>query len=124
MANLFGIFKKTSIIESPPCKTDSIITYIITLVNTSTTTVTNALFIDTMPLGLTFIPGSLTINGCVYPQFNPATGVPLGPIPSGMSFLFVFKVKVTSHLPLYTNLAIIQYPQGGPQSKLLITYCA
>jgi uncharacterized repeat protein (TIGR01451 family) len=81
------------------------ITYTITLDNTAgTASATNVFFTDTPPLGMSFVPGSMTYNGNPLSTANPLVGVNVGTIAAGSSGVVTLKVKVDA-IPAAPSLA-------------------
>ncbi|MGL5153253.1 MAG: DUF7507 domain-containing protein [Clostridium sp.] len=60
------------------------VVYTVTLINTGNVQLNNAVFLDTMPNGTSFVPDSLSINNNNSP-LNPQTGVPVGTLAVGES---------------------------------------
>lgn len=71
------------------------LTYTVTLTNTSTFNLTNIIFTDLDPIGTTFVPGSVTINGAPSAG-NPNTGIALSPLAPGGIVTVSYQVNVTS----------------------------
>lgn len=59
------------------------VTYTVTLTNTCESPLTDVFFRDLVPNGLTFVPGSVTVNGLSTPTANPNNGFDLPNVPSG-----------------------------------------
>lgn len=84
-------FNEILIREFTPVKTSSVSTvgigevvdYTVTLTDTCSNPLTNVSFRDLVPAGLTFVPGSVTINGITQPSANPNTGFTVPDIPGG-----------------------------------------
>lgn len=86
------------------------INFTVKLTNTCTSPLTNLLFQDTIPNGLTFVPGSVIINGTSFPNANPNNGFALPEVPGGTTVTVTFAVMVTSIPPEpVTNRANITY---------------
>lgn len=68
--------------------------YTSVITNTGTINKTNLTFIDPIPAGTTFVPGSVRINGTVYPAYNPDAGFALPDLAAGGSVTVEFDVKV------------------------------
>jgi uncharacterized repeat protein (TIGR01451 family) len=74
-----------------------IVTYSIALDNTTgTANATNLMFFDTPPPGMSFVPGSVTLNGVSLPSANPVTGAAVGTINAGSVSTVTFKVQVNA----------------------------
>lgn len=73
-----------------------LITYTVNVVNTGNTVASNVNFRDVIPTGLTFVTGSVTINGTSYASYNPYSSFTLGNINSGNTVVVVFQATVTS----------------------------
>ncbi|WP_186786027.1 DUF7507 domain-containing protein [Paenibacillus agilis] len=69
--------------------------FTITVANTSSITVTNAVLTDILQTGTKFVPGSVTVAGCALPGANPNAGIPLGNIAPGETIKVTFQVKQT-----------------------------
>jgi uncharacterized repeat protein (TIGR01451 family) len=73
------------------------VTYTISLDNTTgTANATNVMFFDTPPPGMSFVPGSVTLNGTPLPGANPVTGAAVGTINAGTVSTVTFKVLVNA----------------------------
>ncbi len=68
--------------------------YTSTLTNTGTLLKTDLSFNDQIPVGTTFVPGSVKIDGISYPAYNPQTGFPLANLAVGASTVVEFDVTV------------------------------
>lgn len=62
--------------------------------NIGTITKTNIVFKDPIPVGTTFVTGSVKINGVSFPAFNPSVGFNLPNLAPGESATIEFDVKV------------------------------
>ncbi|MGL6105485.1 DUF7507 domain-containing protein, partial [Romboutsia sp.] len=74
---------------------DDILTYTVTVVNTGNVTAKNINFRDVIPAGLTFVNGTVSINGVSYPTYDPYTSFTLGNIIAGDTVVVKFEAKVT-----------------------------
>ncbi|MGL5086325.1 MAG: beta strand repeat-containing protein, partial [Clostridium sp.] len=90
----FGTSTKVANLATVPV--GSTVTFTVTLVNSGSIPATSVTFVDPMPNGLTFIPGSVSINGIPAPSANPTTGITLGTIPAGGINVIIFTTTVTS----------------------------
>jgi uncharacterized repeat protein (TIGR01451 family) len=71
------------------------VTYTVVLDNTAgTASAANVVFTDTPPPGMSFVPGSVTINGVANATANPVTGFAVGNIVGGAVSTVTFQVKV------------------------------
>ena len=81
------------------------VTYTVLLDNIKgTANATNVVFYDTPPAGMSFVPGSVTINGIAQPSFNPITGFNVGTINAGGVSTVTFQVLVNT-IPAAPDLA-------------------
>lgn len=86
------------------------LTYTITLTNSSTLPIENVTTIDVDPLGTTFVPGSVTVNGTPTAE-NPNTGITILSLAAGASAVIQYQVTITS-APLgnvIVNTALTNY---------------
>ena len=82
----------------------STIKYTIILANTGTTSANNVFVVDTLPLGATFVPGSVELNGVPNPSAtltNPGIGV--GNLQINQSIIISFNALVTT-IPSPNNI--------------------
>jgi len=70
------------------------LTYTTTIKNTGTVTATNVMFKDTPPVGTTFVPNSVKVNGVTKSGANPSIGVNVGTITPGNSVIVSYTVTV------------------------------
>lgn len=70
-----------------------IIDFTVTLENTCTQPLTDVFFRDIIPNGLSFVPGSVIVNGTLIPSANPETGFALPDIPGGETAEVIFSVR-------------------------------
>jgi uncharacterized repeat protein (TIGR01451 family) len=75
---------------------NDVLTYTSVVANNGVQGITGVVFSDVIPSGLTFVSGSVTINGAAAPIANPATGISLGSIAAGASVTVVFRASVDS----------------------------
>ncbi|MFD7212152.1 DUF11 domain-containing protein, partial [Bacillus cereus] len=73
-----------------------ILTYTVTIPNTGLLPANNAIFIDSLPNGTSFIPGTLTVDNVPQTNANPAAGISLGTINNGTSRTVTFQATVVS----------------------------
>lgn len=89
--------------------------YTLLLANPGNVAVNNVVVSDSIPVGGTFVPGSVTINGAASPNANPANGITLGTIAAGTSVTLIFTVNVAS-LPspaVFNNRASASFTSGS-----------
>ncbi|WP_328803913.1 beta strand repeat-containing protein [Paenibacillus glycinis] len=70
------------------------ITYTITVTNNGISPVNSVTVVDPVPAGVTFIAGSVTVNGVPVPAANPNSGIPVGTIAAGAVSTVTFQVLV------------------------------
>lgn len=83
-------------ISQSTAQVGDIVTYTVTLSNTCEGTLRNNFFYDTVPDGLLFLAGSVTINGAAEAGANPNTGFALPDIPGGSMLTVAFEALVVS----------------------------
>ncbi|QWG27520.1 DUF11 domain-containing protein [Bacillus mycoides] len=75
---------------------NDIITYTTTLTNNGNILASNVIFTDVIPNGTSFIPNSVTVNGNILPNTNPANGIAIDPINPNANTIILFQIKVNS----------------------------
>lgn len=70
--------------------------FTVTLTNTCQSPLTSLIFRDLMPNGLTFVPGSVTVNNTAVPAANPEIGFALPDLAGGETVTVSFEALVTS----------------------------
>lgn len=90
-----GITKK---VNRTTAKLGDILTYTMTVSNTSNVPVTGIVLTDQIPSGTTLVPGSVTVNGTPSGGL-PNTGIGVGTLPVGASSVVTFQVLVGNTLP-------------------------
>lgn len=73
-----------------------ILTYTVKIDNNGTILVSDVVFKDILPSGLTFVAGSVKVNGVSQPTYNPNTGFNLGAMLILASHTVTFEAEVTS----------------------------
>ena len=71
-----------------------ILTYTSVIKNTGSVPVTDVVFKDNIPVGTTFVDGSVTIDGVSYPAYNPQVGFFAANLTPQASVTVVFQVQV------------------------------
>ena len=97
-------FQEIQIRQFTPVKTASassvsvgeVFDYTVTLTDTCANPLTEVFFRDILPVGVTFVPGSVRVNGATFPSANPNTGFSLPDIPGGQSVTVTFSATATS----------------------------
>ncbi|MCD3232157.1 beta strand repeat-containing protein, partial [Clostridium botulinum] len=100
------------------------VTYTITIHNSSTTkSITNINLTDTLPSGLTFKAGSVTVNSIPQTSANPTIGISIPIINTNSDATVSFVVDVTAAPSTgdikYVNTATAQYNFESPDSTTL-----
>lgn len=112
-------FTPVKTVSTPNASVGDVVTYTVTLQNTCTSPLTNVFFQDIVPNGLSFVPGSVTVNGAPDAGANPNTGFNIPDVPGGATTTVTFDAKVDSvPVPNPTlNTATMDYSytpvQGG-----------
>ncbi|AFS78893.1 repeat domain-containing protein [Gottschalkia acidurici 9a] len=104
-------FMPVKTISTPVANVGEVVTYTVTLENTCTSPLTNVFFQDLVPNGLSFLPGSVTINGASSIVADPNIGFTIPDIPGGTTATITFDAEVQSvPVPNPTlNTATINY---------------
>ena len=102
-----------------------ILTYTVTIPNTGLLPANNAIFIDSLPNGTSFIPGTVTVDNVPQTNANPAAGISLGTINNGASRTvtfklpsFLFQIKTLSLILLILHFNIHQSLEEQPLTAL------
>ena len=93
----------TKSVDKPFANNGDTLTYTIVLNNTIQAA-SNAIIFDTIPVGASFIPGTVKLNTVTLPSANPQSGITLGTVPISTVNTITFKVKVS---PPFTSNAVI-----------------
>ncbi|MFB9328409.1 hypothetical protein ACFFSY_20960 [Paenibacillus aurantiacus] len=72
------------------------ITYTTTVTNSGVDTVNNVQFTDPLPTGTALVPGSVTVDGVVRQDGNPATGIIIGSLTTGQTVVIAFNATVAT----------------------------
>lgn len=106
-----GSLSVTKAVSKAYATIEDVLTYTVTIINTGNTLAKNINFRDVIPQGLTFVEGSVTIDGTSYPSYNPYTSFSLSNLNAGSTVVVRFNASVTS-LPapsLISNTANITF---------------
>lgn len=76
-----------------------IVTFTVTFQNKGTVPATNVTVQDSLPQGVSFVPGSVVINGISQLGENPEIGIPIGTVNPGQSITVTFQGIVNSIPP-------------------------
>ncbi len=106
-----GSLTPTKSVNKAYATIDDLVTYTVSVANTGNTLAKNVNFRDVIPAGLTFVQGSVTINGTSYTGYNPYNSFTLGNIVSGDTVVVTFEAIVTSvpNPSLVTNTANLTF---------------
>lgn len=74
--------------------TGDTLTYTTVITNNGNIDATDLVFIDEVPSGLTFVPGSVVVNGAPQPTYDPNVGFNLGTLSPNDSITVVFDTTV------------------------------
>ncbi|MCD3351605.1 DUF11 domain-containing protein [Clostridium botulinum D/C] len=130
-SNTYSIYSSSIVIKPTLNLTSNVssvvlggtIEYTATITNNNATEIENAIFSDTLPNGLSFIPGTLTINTVSNPATS-LTNISLGNITTGNSVTVKYSAKVDS-LPndgaTYSNAFTVNYEFQSIAGKLNYT---
>ena len=121
----------TKSVDKQFANVNDIITYTTTLTNNGNTLASNIVFTDAIPSGTSFIPNSVTVNGNILPNVNPASGIAIDPINPNANTIISFQVQVNSipnpnPIPNQSNttyqyVVILTYPASANTLSNVIT---
>ncbi|NMM62655.1 DUF11 domain-containing protein [Clostridium sp. P21] len=106
-----GSLSNTKTVDKMYAKVNDTITYTSTITNTGNVIVSDLFFTDAMQSELTYISGTVSINGVVYPSLDPTNGFELSNLAPGQSVIIEFNAKINElPTPAYvTNSSLIQF---------------
>lgn len=114
-------------VDRPSAAVGETVRFTVTLANTCQSPLTNLFFQDQVPDGLSFVPGTVTINGVISSGANPDIGFPLPDVPGGGTVTVSFDAGVIA-VPVPNpalNQAVIRYSYtpvaGGIPGTYLVT---
>ncbi|WP_460285307.1 SdrD B-like domain-containing protein [Clostridium sporogenes] len=120
------LFIPVKTVSTPVANVGETVTYTVTLENTCTSPLTNVFFKDNVPNGLSFVPGSVTVNGVSDITLDPNIGFTIPDIPGGSTATVTFDAIVkTVPTPNPTlNTATINYSytpvEGGIENNFTV----
>lgn len=90
---------------------NDVLTYTLTFTNVGEALASSLILTDNLPVGLAFVPNSLTVNGVPVIGADIVAGVPLGDLSVNGTVTVVFQATITQANPpsSYDNRAVIQY---------------
>ncbi|MCK6075094.1 beta strand repeat-containing protein [Paenibacillus silvae] len=111
-----------SVVKSTPTERVQIgetVTYTMLIQNNVATPITDVVLTDPIPASTTFVLGSVTIDGTVIPDADPAAGIAISSIMQNDSATVTFQVIVNELVlnepvpVLVTNQALVQFTTGN-----------
>ncbi|MGJ0906503.1 SdrD B-like domain-containing protein [Clostridium botulinum] len=120
------LFIPVKTVSTPVANVGETVTYTVTLENTCTSPLTNVFFKDNVPNGLSFVPGSVTVNGVSDVTLDPNIGFTIPDILGGSTATVTFEAIVnTVPTPNPTlNTATINYSytpvEGGIENNFTV----
>ncbi|MGL4849983.1 MAG: hypothetical protein ACRC28_13865, partial [Clostridium sp.] len=108
ISNDDGSLVKTSV--SNYADVGDVVTYSIIMDNTGNSIASSMFIIDTVPNGMTFIPGTFKINGIAFPDYDPNVGCDIGNLSPTGGKVVTFDVTVDT-IPVnpVENVASLSY---------------
>ncbi|SIQ52976.1 DUF7507 domain-containing protein [Paenibacillus macquariensis] len=96
--NLISVSSPNVTVTKVSTATDAVvgdtIPYQLTITNNGIENISNVVLSDPIPAGSTFVSGSVIVDGTTRPTANPASGISLGTLAPGASFLVSFNIIV------------------------------
>ncbi|NFV12500.1 DUF11 domain-containing protein [Clostridium sporogenes] len=98
-------------VDKAVAKVGDTLTYTVSIKNTGNTAANDVVFKDQIPVGTSFVPGSVSVNGISDVGANPGAGFNIGTINPGETVLVSFAVKVEFRPtpPEVVNTAVVDY---------------
>ncbi|ULL19837.1 DUF11 domain-containing protein [Paenibacillus sp. H1-7] len=93
--------KKTA--SAPNVVTGDTLTYTSVVSNNGIANVNNIILSDVLPENVSFITGSVLVNGSPRPSANPSTGIPIGTLAPSTAATVTFEVKILMPIPSQIN---------------------
>lgn len=88
------VFTPVKSVDRTTANVGETVRFTVTLTNSCQSPLTNVFFQDAIPNGLSFVSGSVIINGVTAPQANPNTGFALPNVPGGGTVTVAFSARV------------------------------
>lgn len=90
------------------------VTYELTIVNDGNLSLREAVASFDLPLGILFVPGSVTINAVISPSADPNAGIPLGTIRPQSTIVITYRAQTTEDAAsISISKAIVRYQVSG-----------
>lgn len=90
------------------------VTYELTIVNDGNLSLREAVASFNLPLGILFVPGSVTINAVISPSADPNAGIPLGTIRPQSTIVITYRAQTTENAAsISISKAIVRYQVSG-----------
>ncbi len=101
-----------------------IVTYTVTVENTCTSPITNVVFLDSIPDGLSFVPGTVTVNGVSDVSLNPNDGFVIPDITGGSKNVITFDAQVDffTNPNIVINRSVVTYNYTPVECGILNFY--
>ena len=87
-------FRPVKTVDRQNAAVGEVVHYTVTLTNDCQSPLTNVFFQDTVPDGLSFVPGSVVVDSTTRPAADPNTGFTLPDIPGGSTVTVEFSALV------------------------------
>ncbi|CAM4245643.1 putative repeat protein (TIGR01451 family) [Paenibacillus endophyticus] len=93
------------------------VTYELTVVNDGNLSLRDAFAFINLPVGVLFVPGSVTINGIITPGADPRSGFPLGTLRPNSTVIVTYRTQTTDQTEYVSiSQATIRYLLNGAQT--------
>ncbi|MCR8746291.1 DUF7507 domain-containing protein [Romboutsia lituseburensis] len=118
-----GSLSNTKTVDKMYASVNDTVTYTSTITNTGNINATSIQFIDSLQSALTYVSGTVTINGVVYPSLDPTVGFSLSDLAPGQTVTVVFSAKINSlpTPPYVTNTSSAQFSYYINPNTAIIT---
>ncbi|OBZ13121.1 DUF11 domain-containing protein [Bacillus sp. FJAT-26390] len=96
------------------------VSYSLTIVNEGNLSLRDAVAFLTLPAGVLFVPGSVTVDDVISPEADPRSGIPLGLLQPHSTVMITYRTQTTEETPYQTvSQAAIRYLISGTPSFVL-----